>query len=85
MLPMQSFLAYSLTSHNNFSSMQFYCKELQMLNKTLPHQWYQCDIFFPFFFFFLATCARKPRVSGSSTAASYAQRKTTCSNRPANV
>ena len=84
MLPMQSFLAYSLTSHNNFSSMQFYCKELQMLNKTLPHQWYQCDIFFPIFFF-LATCARKPRVSGSSTAASYAQRKTTCSNRPANV
>ena len=33
----------------------------------------------------LATCARKPKVPGSSPAASYAQRWALCSNHPANV
>ena len=33
----------------------------------------------------LATCARKPKVPGSSPAASYAQRWAARSNRPANV
>ena len=33
----------------------------------------------------LATCARKPKVPGSSPAASYAQSWAPCSNLPANV
>ena len=32
----------------------------------------------------LATCARKPKVPGSSPAASYVQRSAVCSNCPAN-
>ena len=35
--------------------------------------------------YWLATYARKPKVPGSSPAASYVQRWTLCSNRPANV
>ena len=33
----------------------------------------------------LASCARKPEVPGSSPAARYVQRWALCSNRPANV
>ena len=33
----------------------------------------------------LATCTWKPKVLGSSLAASYAQRRALCSNGPANV
>ena len=33
----------------------------------------------------LATCTRKPKVSGSSPAANYVQRWALCSHRPANV
>ena len=58
---------------------------IQLFEVFACGQWFAVYALFFLYLSWLATCARKLKVPGSSPVASYVQRSTLCSNLPANV